>query len=80
LLALLGHATLGVVSGLRVNGKECKGTSGLWELLTSEKVDRKNISEDDFKTYKSILELTKAHFEGYEAGGNIHITRGHKFR
>jgi hypothetical protein len=31
------------------------------------------------KTYKSILQLTNAHLEGYEPSGNIQITKGSKF-
>jgi hypothetical protein len=72
--------TVDNASNIRINGKEYKGTSGLWELLTSQTVNRKKITEDDLKTYKSILELTNAHLEGYEPSGNIQITRGPKFR
>jgi transposase-like protein len=66
-----------VISLLRVD--ILGGTQGLWELLTRNAVDNKVITEDDLKTYKSILELTNAHLEGYAPGGDIMIIRGPKF-
>jgi hypothetical protein len=72
--------TVDNANNIGIKGKEYKWTGGLWELLTSKTVDRKKISEGDLKIFKSILELTKTHFEDYESGGNIQITRGHKLR
>jgi hypothetical protein len=47
--------------------------------LTRSSVDSKVITETDLKTYKSILELTNAHLEGYAPGGDITVIRGPKF-
>jgi hypothetical protein len=72
--------TVDNASNILINGKEYKGRNVLWELLSSKTIDRKKITKDELETYKSILELTKAHLEGYIHGGNIQITRGPKFR
>jgi hypothetical protein len=66
-------------SDLIIQGRHFEGTQGLWELLTRNAVDSKVITEGDLKTYKSILELTNAHLEGYAHGGDITIIRGPKF-
>jgi hypothetical protein len=78
---MIGDSTLtvGKQSDINIRGKNFKGTQGLWELLTRKNVDRKLITPDDLKTYKMILQMTNAHLEGYEPGGNIQITRGSKF-
>jgi hypothetical protein len=62
-----------------INEKHYKGTSGLWEILTRERVN-KEVTTYDLKTYKSILEITHAHSEGYKPGGNIQISRGPKYK
>jgi len=67
-------------SNITIKGREFSGTTGLWELLTLKNVDRKNITTDDLKKYKKILELTNAHLTSYQPGGDIHITRGAKYR
>jgi hypothetical protein len=67
-------------SDFYVRNKHFKGTRGLWELLTRKKVNKDIVSADDLKQYKSILNLTCAHLEGYEPGAPIHISRGIKFR
>jgi hypothetical protein len=71
--------TVGNQGDIDIRGKHFKGTRGLWELLTRKNVDRKLVTPDDLKNYKIILQLTNAHLEGYEPGGNIQITRGSKF-
>jgi len=53
---------------------------GLWELLTRKKVNKEIVSAADLKRYKSILNLTSAHLEGYEPGAPIHISKGIKFK
>jgi hypothetical protein len=53
---------------LYIRDKHFKGTRGLWELLTRKRVDNRLVSEDDLTQYKSILDLTSAHLEGYEPG------------
>jgi hypothetical protein len=66
-------------SDLTIKGRHFEGTRGLWDLLTRNFVDSKVITESDMKTYKSILELTNAHFEGYTPRSDIAIIRGPKF-
>jgi hypothetical protein len=56
------------------------GTPGLWELLTRKRVNKKLVNKDDLKQYKSILNLTSAHLEGYEPDVPIPVSRGIKFR
>jgi len=73
-------ATVGTNSDLYIRNKHFKGTRGLWELLTRKIVDTRVVSEDDLKQYKSILDLTSAHLEGYEPSAPIHVSRGVKFR
>jgi hypothetical protein len=55
------------------------GTKELWKLFTNKKVDETLASTNDLKRYKNILVMTNAHLEGYEHGGDIHISRGQKF-
>ena len=55
-------------SDLYIRDTHFKGTLGLWELLTQKRADNRLVSEDDLKQYKSILDLTNAHLEGYEPG------------
>jgi len=67
-------------SNYTIKGREFRGTTGLWELLTRKNVDRKNVTTDDLKKYKTILELTNAFLTSYQPGGDIQITRGAKYR
>ena len=60
---------------ITIKGREFKGATRLWELLTRKNVDRKNITTDDLKKYKKIMELTNAHLTSYQPGGDIQITR-----
>jgi hypothetical protein len=72
--------TLDKDGDLNINGKQFPGTSGLWELLTRKRINRDKVTTKDLKTYKSILEMTHAHLEGYKPGGNIEISRGPKYK
>jgi hypothetical protein len=65
---------------LNINGKQFTGTSGLWELLTRKRINRDKVTAKDLKTYKSTLEMTHPHLEGYKPGGNIQISRGPKYK
>jgi len=67
-------------SDITIKGKEFRGSTGLWELLTSKSVDRRKITTHDLKKYKKILELTNAHLTDYRPGADIQITRGSKYR
>jgi hypothetical protein len=49
-------------------------------LLTRNYVSRGVVAADDLKRYKTILQLTKAHLQGYEPSGNLQTLRGPKFR
>ena len=72
--------TIDVHSDIYVKGKRFRGTEGLWELLTHKKPNVNIVTTDDYKKYKGILEMTNAHLEGYVPGGNIHISRGFKYK
>jgi hypothetical protein len=72
--------TVDTNSDLYIKGKHFKGTRGLWELLTRKRINNKLVSGDDLKQYKSILNLTSAHLEGYEPHAPIHVSRGTKFK
>jgi hypothetical protein len=67
-------------SDFYIRNKHFKGTRDLWELLTRKKVNKEIVSANDLKQYKSILNLTSAHLEGYEPSAPIHVSRGIKFR
>ena len=67
-------------SDITIKGKEFRGTTGLWELLTRKSVGRKKIRTDHLKKYKKIFELSKAHLTDYQPGADIQIARGSKYR
>jgi len=52
---------------------EFVGSDGLWELLTRKNVNKQQVTLDDMRKYKKILQLTKAHLQGYQAGGVINV-------
>ena len=66
-------------SNIIIKGKHFKGTRGLQEILTRKDLNNKMIAESDPKKYKSILETTNAHLEGFETGNHILIVRGPTF-
>jgi len=72
--------TVNTNSDLYIRDKHFRGTRGLWELLARKKVDNRLVSANDLKRYKSILNFTSAHLEGYEPSVPIHVSRGIKFR
>jgi hypothetical protein len=72
--------TVDANSDLYIKDKHFRGTRGLWELLTRKRVNNKIIDANDMKQYKSILNLTSAHLEGYEPDAPIHVSRGIKFK
>ena len=69
----IGNATVTIDNGsnLIVRGKQFKGTEGLWTLLTRKDVNYDEIDENELRKYKTILEMTNAHLEGYRSGGDI---------
>jgi hypothetical protein len=72
--------TIDTNSDIYVKRKRFAGTEGLWELLTKKKPNVDIVTSDDYRQYKGILEMTNAHLEGYMPGGNIHISRGFKYK
>ena len=78
---MIGDSIIGVdrERDLTIKGKHYKGTGGLWELLTRKGVNNKVIMESDLKKFKTILDRTTAHLEGFETGNDILIVRGPKF-
>jgi hypothetical protein len=76
----ISDVTVDTNSDLYIKDKHYRGTPGLWELLTRESVNKKLESENDMKLYKSILNLTSVHLEGYEPQARIHVSCGIKFR
>jgi len=64
---------------IHIKEVEFPATKGLWDLLTRRKVDKKLVTSDDLKQYKTILETTNAHLEGYEPDANIRTSKGLKF-
>jgi hypothetical protein len=58
-------------SNIFIANKRFKGTKGLFEVLTRNKIRRSEISSHDLKTYKQILEMTSAHRENYDSAEDI---------
>ena len=52
------NALLGTTSDNTINGKEFRGSNGLWGLMPRKNVDENKITTHDLKKYKRILELT----------------------
>ena len=78
----IGNSTVTIDedSNIYLKDKQFKGTEGLWELLTRKKPNLAAVTTKDYRKYKSILQMTNAHLEQYEPGGNIHVSRGVKYR
>ena len=70
---MIGDSQVGVDSdgNIHIKNVQFPATKGLWELLTHKRVDKKSITTDDLKQYKTILEMTNAHL-GYNPRANIH--------
>jgi hypothetical protein len=79
---MIGNSSVEVddSSNVTIQGKQYRGTRGLWELLTRKKVNQSLITTQDLKTYKRILELTSGHLENHDPAGTIKTTRGTKFK
>jgi hypothetical protein len=79
---MIGNAPLSVDNGsnITIYDKHYNGTRGLWELLTRKTVNKSVVTAHDMKTYKSILQMTNAHLEGFKPSGNIQISKGNKFK
>ena len=78
----IGNPTVTVdnMSNTSTKGKQFKGKEDLWKFLTYKNVNYISIDKNDLQKYKTILEMSNAHLEGYKAGGNIQTSRGITFR
>jgi hypothetical protein len=78
---MIGDSIVGVDPhiNIHIQDAEFPGTKGLWEVLTRKGVKKINTA-DDLQRYKTILEMTNAHLEGYNPNANINVSRGLKFR
>jgi len=65
---------------IHIKNVEFSATKGLWELLTRKRVDKESVTTANLKQYKTILEMTNAHLEGYEPHANIRTSEGLKYR
>ena len=54
---MIGDSRVGVDSdgNIHIKNVEFPATKGLWELLTRKMVDKKSITRDDLKQYKTIF-------------------------
>ena len=79
---MIGDSVLTVddTSDMSINGRHFKGTRSLWELLVLKNLTIAVVTADDLKRYKTILELTNGHLQGYEPGGNMHTSLGPKYK
>jgi len=65
---------------ITIKEKEIRGSEGLWELLTSKRVNKEHVTSEDLRTHKKILLITIAHLWEYKPGGVINVSGGVKFR
>ena len=79
---MIGNSRVGVDSdgNIHIKNVEFPATNGLWELLTRKRVDKDSVTGADLKQYKTILQMTNAHLEGYEPHANIRTSKGLKYR
>jgi len=78
----IGNSTVTVdnMRNIIIKWKEFNGTEDLWKLLTRKNVNYDSIDKNNLQRYKTILEMTSAHLQGYRPGGNIQTSRGTKFK
>ena len=48
--------------------------------MTRKRVDKESVTSADLKQYKTILEITNAHLEGYNPEANIRTSKGLNYR
>ena len=63
---MISNSTLTVDSDrdIRIKGKHFNGKPGLWELLTRKNVKHEQITTNNLKSYKKILQMTNTHLTG----------------
>jgi len=79
---IIGDSQVGVDrdGNIHINNVEFPATKGLWELLTRKRVDKESVTGVDLKQYKTILDMTNAHLEGYKPLANIRTSKGVKYK
>ena len=72
---MMGSSPIVVDTGgdIMIKNRMFKGSKGLWELLTSKKVNTEFITKEDLKSTKKILTMTNAHLTQYRPDGNINL-------
>ena len=48
--------------------------------MTRKRVDKDSVTTADIKQYKTILEMTNAHLEGYKPRANIRTSKGVRYK
>jgi len=79
---MIGDLQVGVDrdGNIHIKNVEFPVTKGLWELLTRKRMDKKSVTGAELKQYKTILEMTNAHLEGYKPRANIRTSNGVKYK
>jgi len=79
---MIGDSQVGVDrdGNIHIKNVEFPATKGLWELLTCKRVDKESVTGADLKQYKTILEMTNAHLQGYKPRANIRTSKGVKYK
>jgi hypothetical protein len=77
---MIGNSKLDVdeKDNIIINGKQYKGTIGLFELVFKTKPV--NYSNDDLLTFKNICLETNAHKKGYDSNSNVHRNQSEKYK
>ena len=75
---MIGDSTLSVdnKSDICIKGRHFNRTRGLCDLLARKNVTSGVVTADVPKRYRTILQLTNAHLQDYEPGGNVQTARG----
>jgi hypothetical protein len=79
---MIGDSQVGVDrdGNIHINNVEFPATKGRWEVLTRKRVDKNSVTTADIKQYKTILELTNSHLDGYKPRANIRTSKGFKYK
>jgi hypothetical protein len=63
-----------------IGGTDYGSSEGLYELIFKKRPDKEKYTEDDLKTYKSVLFATNAHRAGNKPDGRIKSYRDTKYK
>jgi len=61
------------MSNITMKGKQFQRMDDLWNLLTRKNINYNIIDKNEIQKYKTILEMTNAHLEGYKAGSKFRL-------